>query len=532
MRVAYLFLGLLALTAARSFKKRGDDDENHWVSGYLATVDNDFDDDKKASIVSNIMNDLKFFKAVVEKTLSGENGGQSKYEILEMLSGGIHLVEMHEKKAEEGHSMIPAKSVSIPEGCNKDDIIALKECKLMVNQALNCIKGGTQAVLDVLSSDNQSFEDKIGALKAMIGKIVGELDNIRMLFNHCVKPFLPAHWEQAWKLTEADLSDPDVTEQKYADMGMQIYKDATAIKNNLDILLSGQGSEREFKEAHKHLTAAVMLAKLHEEQGAGTVQPEDVPVEAQCTKEEISKLADCGEKYFRVGTCLRAAVDKMIQRMENNNRDYVGLVKYVKGVVLNIAKAPEVLQEIASTCSVLDIEHWEKAWLITEEELKDPANLEKFKKLGERIHNDLVEVRENLAALLEGRGGDINLALQHLEAAVKLAALHEDQGAGSITPSNIPAEAGCTKDAVLALDGCESKAIKIGTCIKGTVDDVLNEMRTNTNIVEVAMFTKGSVLNLAKADAVVKDVIASCEKEDDERELKRELLKLLRRRGN
>lgn len=77
------------------------------------------------------------------------------------------------------------------------------------------------------------------------------------------------------------------------------------------------------------------------------------------------------------------------------------------------------------------------------------------------------------------------------------------------------------------------------------------------------MFTKGSVLNLAKADAVVKDVIgqyifplfvsfavffrrialdhihsiltlftASCEKEDDERELKRELLKLLRRRGN
>lgn len=76
------------------------------------------------------------------------------------------------------------------------------------------------------------------------------------------------------------------------------------------------------------------------------------------------------------------------------------------------------------------------------------------------------------------------------------------------------------------------------------------------------MFTKGSVLNMAKADAVVKDVIgqyifplfvylsvflssaldhihsiltlftASCEKEDDERELKRELLKLLRRRGN
>lgn len=28
-----------------------------------------------------------------------------------------------------------------------------------------------------------------------------------------------------------------------------------------------EGSEREFKEAHKHLEAAVMLAKLHEEQG-------------------------------------------------------------------------------------------------------------------------------------------------------------------------------------------------------------------------------------------------------------------------
>lgn len=83
-----------------------------------------------------------------------------------------------------------------------------------------------------------------------------------------MQPFLPAHWEQAWKLTEAgtvfislpklrpqiyintiyltlsiliaDLSNPEVTEQKYADMGMQIYKDATAIRDNLNILLSGR----------------------------------------------------------------------------------------------------------------------------------------------------------------------------------------------------------------------------------------------------------------------------------------------------
>lgn len=38
----------------------------------------------------------------------------------------------------------------------------------------------------------------------------------------------------------ADLSNLDVTEQKYADMGMQIYKDATAIRDNLNILLSGR----------------------------------------------------------------------------------------------------------------------------------------------------------------------------------------------------------------------------------------------------------------------------------------------------
>lgn len=31
----------------------------------------DFDDAKKASIVSNILNDLKFLKSVLEKTLSG-----------------------------------------------------------------------------------------------------------------------------------------------------------------------------------------------------------------------------------------------------------------------------------------------------------------------------------------------------------------------------------------------------------------------------------------------------------------------------
>lgn len=77
------------------------------------------------------------------------------------------------------------------------------------------------------------------------------------------------------------------------------------------------------------------------------------------------------------------------------------------------------------------------------------------------------------------------------------------------------------------------------------------------------MFIKGLVLNLVKVDVVVKDVIGQyifflfvlfvfffgrsvldyiyfililfivfCEKEDDERELKREFFKFLRRRGN
>lgn len=33
--------------------------------------------------------------------------------------------------------------------------------------------------------------------------------------------------------------------------------------------------------------------------------------------------------------------------------------------------------------------------------------------------------------------------------------------------------------AVSALDGCESRAIRIGTCIKNTVDKVLEVMRNN-----------------------------------------------------
>lgn len=45
------------------------------------------------SIIHNINNPYTF--------LYLENGGQSKYEILEMLSGGIHLVEMHEKKGNQ-----------------------------------------------------------------------------------------------------------------------------------------------------------------------------------------------------------------------------------------------------------------------------------------------------------------------------------------------------------------------------------------------------------------------------------------------
>jgi len=528
MRVAWIVLGLLAVTAARSMKKRSDEEENHWVSGFLAGTDNDFDDAKKASIVQNILSDMKYFQAIVEKTLNGDNADQGKFEVLGMLSGAIQLVKMHEEKAEAGHSLIPVAQVSIPAGCTKDDVIALKECPLMVNRVLNCIKGGSQAVIEVLASTSASFEEKVGALKAMILKITEELDNIRMLFEHCTQPFLPKHWEQAWKLTEADISNPDEAEKKLEEVGYRIYEDVKAIRDNLNILLSGKGSEKEFKEAEKHLTGAVMLAKLHEEEGAGTVQPDAIPVEPRCSSEEINKLTDCGERYFRVGTCMKDAVEKMIARMENHNRDYVALAKYIKGMVLNIAKVPEILEEIERSCSRVDIQHWEKAWLITEEELKDPANLEKFKELGMRIHNDLVGVRENLAAILEGRGGDFGLALQHLDAAVKLATLHEEQGAQSITPADIPIDAECTSAAVSALDGCESRAIRIGTCIKKTVDKVLEVMRNNKEIVEVAMFTKGSVLNIAKAEAVVKDVIAYCNENDTEKKLKRELLKLLK----
>ena len=37
-----------------------------------------------------------------------------------------------------------------------DDVIALKECPLMVNRVLNCIKGGSQGVIDKLASTSAS----------------------------------------------------------------------------------------------------------------------------------------------------------------------------------------------------------------------------------------------------------------------------------------------------------------------------------------------------------------------------------------
>lgn len=87
--------------------------------------------------------------------------------------------------------------------------------------------------------------------------------------------------------------------------------------------------------------------------------------------------------------------------------------------------------------------------------------------------NSNVNTKSKMPNFVFTAGGDLDLALQHLEAAVKLATLHEEKGqwpeckdnnclivpvmssifhrifvlsgAGSITPSNIPTEAGCTR---------------------------------------------------------------------------------------
>ncbi|XP_061184759.1 uncharacterized protein LOC133192765 [Saccostrea echinata] len=532
MRAAWIFLGILALSAARTLKKRDDDgdDSNHWESVFLAGAKNDYTDVEKENMLDNIVGDMGHFLSVVEKAINGENVEQNKYDIVNMLSGALLLVKMHEEKAENGHVMIAPKPVTIPARCTRADVEALGECDAMVKRVLECIQGGGKAMVATLSDKAISFEDRVGEMKSFINKIVAELEGIKMLFRHCSKPLTPEHWKEAWKLTEADLSNSDEAETKLKDLGMKIYNDVKDIRDNLDILLSGKGTEHEFKKAEQHLAAAVALAEFHERQGADTIQPDKVPIDADCTNDEINSLDNCGEKYFRVGTCMRRAVDRLINRMENNNRDYVALAKYMKGVVMNVAKVPKLLQEIASSCSQLDIQHWERAWMITEEELKDPANMEKFKQLGMRIHDDMVKIRDNLAALLGGKGGDFELALKHLDAAVKLAELHEEKGGQSITPSVLPIASGCTKDEVLALVGCEKRAIRIGTCIKETVDSVIKEMRSNADIVEIAMFTKGSVLNIAKADAIVKDVIAGCESEHKEADdKKRELVDLLRR---
>ncbi|XP_062572432.1 uncharacterized protein LOC134234388 [Saccostrea cucullata] len=500
MRATWIFLAVLAIASARTLKKRDDGDDDHWVSAFLAGMNNDYTDAQKEEILGNIANDLKHFLGVLDRAVKGENVEQNKNDLVNMLSGAAHLVKMHEQKAEEGHVMIPPKPVTIPAGCTRADVEALGECDAMVRRVLECVQGGARAMVASLGDTTISFEDRVGEMKSFINKVAQELDDIKMLFGHCSKPYTPEHWMEAWKLTDADLSNPDDVEAKFKNLGMKIYNDVKEIRDNLDILLSGAGTEQEFKKAERHLAAAVSLAEFHEKEGAGTVQPDSVPIDADCTKDEINSLGHCD----------------------------LALVKYTKGVVMNVAKVPKLLQEIESSCSQLDIQHWEKAWMITEEELKDPANMEKFKQLGMRIHGDMVNIRDNLVALLSG-GGDIELALKHLDAAVKLAELHEQKGGQSITPSVLPIASGCTKDEVLALDGCEKRAIRIGTCIKDTVDSVIHQMRTNTNVVEIAMFTKGSVLNIAKADAIVKDVIAGCESEHKENDKKRELVDLLRR---
>ncbi|XP_048776505.2 uncharacterized protein LOC125680779 [Ostrea edulis] len=364
MRTALLFLGLLAVAAARSLEKR-DDEENHWGSAFLTKSENGYSDDKKNSIAYGIANDLEYFLAVVKKI---ENE-PDKSIILQMMSGAVELMKLHESEAEKTDKLIEPKTFPIPEKCTKDAVTALKECGPMVGRVVSCIQTGTQEIVKYLKSDIAAFEDKIGTLKGFISIVAGEINDIKGLFEHCSK------------------RDP--------------------------------------------------------------------------------------------------------------------------------------------------IQHWKDAWRFTKTDLQDSKKIGRLMQLGNKIKGDLMEMRKNLAALLDGSGGDVETALGHLDYAVQLAELDEKKDAASITPAVVPVEFECSRDEVLALDGCEGRAVRIGTCIKNMVDEVLKKFEQSPesvdDLIKIAKFTKGSVLNIAKADDVVHEVIDDCKKEHGTDEKKRELLSLLRR---
>ncbi|XP_062577532.1 uncharacterized protein LOC134239369 [Saccostrea cucullata] len=316
----------------------------------------------------------------------------------------------------------------------------------------------------------------------------------------------PDHWTATWMASEEDVKNAKEGEVK--EIKGKLLADVKEFDGALERLLSGKGNKEDEKKAADALEGSVMLTLIDAEEDA--IEPMDLDVPDECSRDTVAGLGGCEDQFVRIGQCLRGAAKAVRDALTSDKSD-VEQVSFVKGVIVLIASGAEDIGKLAKSCGYAkrEFEDWAKAGLVSEDDLKDvdPAEVEE---VGKNLRKDMDVIGQDLDQLLkEGVESEAAERVEeHLESAVALAMLHEEQGAGSIKPAKIDIPKGCRKEDFGS--DCKENFERVVRCLKGAVDGMKAAFDSEAPVARKIAKVKGIVGLVAKATGPIKALAKDC----------------------
>ncbi|XP_061171871.1 uncharacterized protein LOC133181368 [Saccostrea echinata] len=491
----------------------GDKDKNpyqHWVDTWTAS-----EEDVKNAPAEEIerytqllLKDLGEVVKTFDVLLSGEGTKEDGIRAIHHIGGMMHLLQLDAASEKSIDPMdLPADSDN---GCTAADVEKEDGCDAKFGLVLRCIRGGVVAVMDGLKSDKDAVT-KIGFAKAIINKIGEGGEGVFKLAEACYgNNNKYDHWVDTWKATEEDVakaSDEEV--KRYTGL---LLRDLQDVVDNLNVVLSGEGSKEAGIRAMQHIAGMMELLRIDAEEGKQSIRPMDLPEGSDkgCTAADVEKQDSCDAKFGVILTCVKGGVVAVMKNLKSDS-DVVKKISFAKAVINSIGARAKDIFYLAHQCygdtkEADKYQHWVDTWMSTEEEIKN-APAEKVKRYTSLLLKDLRMVVGNIDSLLSGKGGEAEglEAMKHIGGMMELLRLHSEEGEESIQPMELPKDSdkGCTAADVEGKEGCDAKFGLILGCVKKGLVAVINVLESDEGAVAKVKFAKAVIHSIgAEAEGI------------------------------
>ncbi|XP_048728320.2 uncharacterized protein LOC125646182 [Ostrea edulis] len=358
----------------------GDKSENenpyqHWVDTWKAS-ENDVkqaSDEEIKQYTGLLLRDLQDVIDNLKVLLSGKGTKEEGIRAMQHIGGMMELLKID---AAEGEDAIPPMILPADsdKGCTAADVEKQDSCDAKFGVIMGCVKGGLEAVVKALKSDMDVLK-KISFAKAVINKIGAGAKDIFYLAGQCYggdsKTDEYQHWVDTWRASKSEVEKASPEEiQKYTDL---LVGDITEVVDNIDVLLSGKGTDENGEEAMKHFGGMMELVKLHAASGEDAIQPMKLPPGSDkgCTAADVEEQDSCDAKFGVILSCTKKGLTAVINDLKSK-KDAVKKISFAKAVIHSIGEGAEGVYKLAEYC------YGDKKEKRMETEKKSKARLERL----------------------------------------------------------------------------------------------------------------------------------------------------------